>query len=107
MTDFCCIFCEHPVKSNIIQYKKTMFFIESNGFLIGSHYSQTQLMNPAYLGHIFDIRQQSTTNPLALEIWRNANGGADAIATSRTLIRHDSNAVASAIIEVYERTRRK
>lgn len=44
------------------------------------------------------------TNLLAGSIWKNFNA-ADPIAASRTLIRHDSAAVAAAIVELYEYNR--
>jgi uncharacterized cofD-like protein len=44
------------------------------------------------------------TNLLSGSIWQNSNTS-DPIAASRTLIRHDSAAVASAIIELYEYAR--
>jgi uncharacterized cofD-like protein len=44
-------------------------------------------------------------NLLSGAIWRAAGGSADAIAATRTLIRHDPKAVASAIIELYEHIR--
>lgn len=45
-------------------------------------------------------------NLLAGTVWQNASQGADAIAAARTLIRHDPNAAASAIMEIYERIKR-
>ena len=45
------------------------------------------------------------TNLIARSTWRNRSGAADPLAAQRTLIRHDSNAVASAIMELYEHVR--
>lgn len=44
------------------------------------------------------------TNLISRSIWQNRSGGADPLAAQRTLIRHDSNAVASAIMNLYDYT---
>lgn len=59
-------------------------------------YDQAVLDNAPYIA--------AGANLLSGSIWQNSNS-ADPIAASRTLIRHDSNAVALAILELYDHTK--
>lgn len=59
-------------------------------------YDQELLDNAPYIA--------AGTNLLSGSIWQNSNSS-DPIAASRTLIRHDSNAVALAILELYEHSK--